>query len=42
MKGTMADYEIASVAESPLIDVFPFSEDAKERQAVMLKQDVEG
>ncbi|OLQ19625.1 DUF4494 domain-containing protein [Tannerella forsythia] len=42
MKGTMADYEIVSVAESPLIDVFPFSEDAKERQAVMLKQDVEG
>lgn len=25
MKGTMADYEIASVAESPLLDVFPFN-----------------
>ena len=25
MKGTMADYVIASVIESPLMDVFPFS-----------------
>ena len=24
MKGTMADYEIASIAETPLMDVFPF------------------
>lgn len=27
MKGTMADYTIASVAETPLMDVFPFSAD---------------
>ena len=24
MKGTMADYEIASIAETPIMDVFPF------------------
>lgn len=24
MKGTMADYEIASISETPLMDVFPF------------------
>ncbi len=30
MKGTMADYVIASVTESPLMDVFPFSADAKD------------
>lgn len=24
MKGTMADYEIASITETPLMDVFPF------------------
>lgn len=29
MKGTMADYVIASIAESPLMDIFPFSADAK-------------
>lgn len=27
MKGTMADYTIATVAESPLMDIFPFSAD---------------
>jgi len=27
MKGTMVDYLIASVTETPLIDVFPFSAD---------------
>jgi len=27
MKGTMADYTIASVAETPIMDVFPFSAD---------------
>jgi hypothetical protein len=37
MKGTMADYVIASVTESPLIDVFPFSAEAKEKQAITLK-----
>ncbi len=25
MKGTMADYVIASVSESPIVDIFPFS-----------------
>jgi hypothetical protein len=25
MKGTMADYEISSIAETPIIDVFPYS-----------------
>ena len=29
MKGTMSDYVIASVTETPLIDVFPFSAEAK-------------
>jgi hypothetical protein len=29
MKGTMADYSIATVAETMLMDVFPFSPDAK-------------
>jgi len=29
MKGTMADYVIATVAESPLMDIFPFSTDKK-------------
>lgn len=27
MQGTMADYVIASLAESPLLDIFPFSAD---------------
>lgn len=27
MKGTMADYEVASVAETPLMDVFPITAD---------------
>lgn len=30
MKGTMADYEIASIAETPLMDVFPITAAAKE------------
>lgn len=29
MKGTMADYTIASVTETMLMDVFPFSSDSK-------------
>jgi small-conductance mechanosensitive channel len=29
MKGTMADYSIASVAETMIMDVFPFSPDVK-------------
>ena len=32
MKGSMADYEVAAIMESPLVDVFPFSEGAKARQ----------
>ena len=31
MKGTMADYLIASVTETPLMDVIPFSEETKEK-----------
>ena len=27
MKGTMADYQIAAVAETPIMDVYPYSED---------------
>ncbi|MDR1335442.1 MAG: DUF4494 domain-containing protein [Tannerella sp.] len=38
MKGTMADYVIASVVETALIDIFPFSAEAKEKQAVGLAQ----
>lgn len=30
MKGTMADYVIASVTETPLIDVYPYSAESKE------------
>jgi len=36
MKGTMADYVIASVTETLLIDVFPFSAETKEKQAITL------
>jgi len=36
MKGTMVDYVIASVTESPLLDVFPFSAETKEKQAIHL------
>ena len=32
MKGSMADYEVTAITESPLVDVFPFSEGAKARQ----------
>jgi len=34
MKGTLADYVIASVTETLLIDVFPFSAETKEKQAI--------
>lgn len=30
MKGTMADYQIASVAETPIMDVFPYSAEGNE------------
>ncbi|MDR2042374.1 MAG: DUF4494 domain-containing protein [Tannerella sp.] len=36
MKGTMADYVIASVAETALIDIFPFSAEAKEKRVITL------
>ncbi|MGL5772892.1 MAG: DUF4494 domain-containing protein, partial [Bacteroidales bacterium] len=29
-KGTMADYVIASVAETPLMDIFPFNSEETE------------
>lgn len=29
MKGTLADYQIASIAESPIVDVFPYEESTK-------------
>ena len=31
MKGTMADYVIAAVTETPLIDIFPFSAETKKK-----------
>jgi len=36
MKTTMSDYIIASVTETAIMDVFPFSTEAKEKQAVAL------
>jgi len=39
MKGTMADYVIASVVETALMNVFPFSSEAKDKQAIILKND---
>lgn len=29
MEGTMADYEIASITETNIMDIFPYSEDSK-------------
>ena len=29
MEGTMADYEIASISETAIMDVFPYAEDSK-------------
>lgn len=31
MEGTMADYTIASLNETPIMDVFPYSEDGKKK-----------
>lgn len=28
MKGTLADYEVASITETPLMDVYPFEADS--------------
>ncbi|MCM1006004.1 MAG: DUF4494 domain-containing protein [Prevotella sp.] len=33
MKGTMADYEIASITETPLMDVFPLNADTDKPEA---------
>lgn len=32
MKGSMADYTIAAVTETPLMDVFPFSADSSKKE----------
>ncbi|MDR0758037.1 MAG: DUF4494 domain-containing protein [Tannerella sp.] len=37
MKGSLAGYEIASVTETALVDVFPFSPETKETRAVTLE-----
>ena len=34
MKGTMADYQIASVAETPLMDVYPYSAEPDDKPEV--------
>ena len=31
MEGTMADYEIASIAETPIMDVFHYKAEADEK-----------
>jgi len=31
MEGTLADYAIASLSETPIMDVFPYSEDQKKK-----------
>ncbi|MDR3262196.1 MAG: DUF4494 domain-containing protein [Tannerella sp.] len=41
MKGTMADYVIASVSETLLVDIFPFSAEAKEKQAITVNKEQE-
>lgn len=33
MQGTMADYEIASITETPLMDVFPYEYDSPDKTA---------
>ncbi len=33
MKGTMADYQIASVSETPIMDVFPYTSKATDDEA---------
>ncbi|MDR0349604.1 MAG: DUF4494 domain-containing protein [Tannerella sp.] len=36
MKNTMADYVIASVIETAIMDIFPFSPEAKQKQAAAM------
>ena len=31
MEGTMADYEIVSIAETPIMDIFPYKTEADEK-----------
>ena len=39
MKGTLADYTIASVAETMLMDVFPFSVESETKEELVAKQE---
>ena len=39
MKGTLADYTIASVAETMLMDVFPFSVEGETKEELVAKQE---
>jgi hypothetical protein len=41
MKGSLADYVIASVVETAILDVFPFSSETKETRAVTPESTVE-
>lgn len=41
MKGTLADYTIASVAETQLMDVFPFNAEVNKRADDIDKQEIE-
>jgi hypothetical protein len=34
MKGTMADYQIALVSETPLMDVYPYSAEPNDKPEV--------
>lgn len=39
MKGTLADYTIASVVETMLMDVFPFSVEGETKEELVAKQE---
>lgn len=41
MKGTMADYSIASVTETQIMDVFPFNAEVDKRTSDINKQEIE-
>ena len=41
MKGTMADYAIASVTETTIMDVFPFNKDVNKRSALFNHDEIE-
>ena len=38
MKGTLADYEIASVAETAIVDIFPFEADKTNASTLETKE----